>query len=1261
MMRPKENLRAIMRFSSQDDVADDLSSVGTERTESVILTPRTSAMLCGSPPRGSSRRALPRLNSNPNGEDRRGDLTRVMSHSRRGVPRTFSDRGFAGHSATLARILNDVHYVQDVGDLVLLVSLCGDIIHEVLGMMKNKVDDEEAAMDITKATLLAEKVVNITSWSVLPELRETEEIDKDVGVQTDLVKDAGIMVIPELELDDMHSSTNNSRLGTGTVKLSAAQSPLNRSPISCSPSSRKLKPGLSPIRKLPSFTAGSFRVDNSSLYFSGASKANLKENLPKNDRLDGSTVISPGPVSRMSQKNLNTSAGAQQQPGMTPQLSFLGKKQLSFVKLNSPMDNMDDDHSKDKMAASDESNDGVNPAFEAPLHPFGETFFPDPLQEGGLARYPIDDIHKYVGIFILRCTGEVCMWNPKMVELTAIPETEACGCHISAFLLSSQDQNEVLDLMELAISTKETQQTKLSLACQDGVNRCVITLTLVSSIYPEGVYLMCYCHERVPTETKIDCILWTVQMMKKNVFSLPEGPETKKVKDDLTKLERVCGRQGTKAWGSVVIADLFGRLLTHYREEAVEVGVELCVGELDPSIPPEIQTDVKHIPQVLGYLIHNGVRFNQKGGTVTLSVDKEVIEMPDLSGDDTSKVHVIVFKIEDNGPGLPEEMLSKVDHRISEEDADPAESGQKGFGLMMTSLLVTECGGSLDIASSKDGTVAKIVIPLLMAEQTNHALDTETFEQSTCTSGIGVKALVIQPNAVTRAALCHYLWARKYAVSIASRAEEVSDFNVDVIILNIEDDQAEGKIFEKLKTVPNVELVLTAISVGNQFRDAASQNGMRVLGIPLKPQDVKRVLNEVEKALQNARDENEKIEQVRKAFRVEENTCPWERKKKIGSGAFGEVYEAVNLITKGVMAVKVIRIKNQIDGDAEALEALNEVQVMFRLQHPNIIHYFHSQLEDNEGEKQLLIFMEFASGGSLQEKLKKNGPMSVEEAAGYTTDVLQGLHYLHSNNIIHRDIKTANILIVVTPERGEVCKVTDFGTAKEVGKREGEDDDGLARSLKGTPNFMAPEVMNEQPYYSKADIWSVGCLVLELLTGKLPFSHISENPWNVIRYVCSLSTPPKEGEEEEKEQEKEEDKETPPVDFGPYTFNENTLQFLNSSVVVDPTLRLPCTELLSLPFIVHGSAELIKMYKRVSICPNSLKLRSTKLVFGDKWKDEEESRDSSDGFSGWGSDGDNDGSVNKTKKKSSMPFGEFSWKRKSESHSKGLHDKATSL
>jgi hypothetical protein len=121
--------------------------------------------------------------------------------------------------------------------------------------------------------------------------------------------------------------------------------------------------------------------------------------------------------------------------------------------------------------------------------------------------------------------------------------------------------------------------------------------------------------------------------------------------------------------------------------------------------------------------------------------------------------------------------------------------------------------------------------------------------------------------------------------------------------------------------------------------------------------------------------------------------------------------------------------------------------------------------------------LEYCIGGSVSKLLETYKSLSESIIRKYTQQILEGLEYLHCHNIIHRDIKGANILV----DRDGICKLSDFGGAKIIE----EEIDIRKQSFKGTPNWMAPETVKKLEYSRFSDIWSLGCTVIEMSTGKI--------------------------------------------------------------------------------------------------------------------------------------------------------------------------------
>ncbi|KAG2458236.1 M3K2 kinase, partial [Polypterus senegalus] len=218
-----------------------------------------------------------------------------------------------------------------------------------------------------------------------------------------------------------------------------------------------------------------------------------------------------------------------------------------------------------------------------------------------------------------------------------------------------------------------------------------------------------------------------------------------------------------------------------------------------------------------------------------------------------------------------------------------------------------------------------------------------------------------------------------------------------------------------------------------------------------------------------------------------ESTAPqapvnWRLGKLLGRGAFGEVYLCYDADTGRELAVKQVPFDRDSQETSKEVNALEcEIQLLKNLHHERIVQYY-GCLRDPE-EKKLSIFVEYMPGGSVKDQLKAYGALTENVTRKYTKQILQGVFYLHSNMIVHRDIKGANIL---RDSSGNV-KLGDFGASKRI-QTICMSGTGI-KSVTGTPYWMSPEVINGEGYGRKADIWSLACTVVEMLTEKPPWSE----------------------------------------------------------------------------------------------------------------------------------------------------------------------------
>ncbi|XP_038611647.1 mitogen-activated protein kinase kinase kinase 3-like [Tachyglossus aculeatus] len=224
----------------------------------------------------------------------------------------------------------------------------------------------------------------------------------------------------------------------------------------------------------------------------------------------------------------------------------------------------------------------------------------------------------------------------------------------------------------------------------------------------------------------------------------------------------------------------------------------------------------------------------------------------------------------------------------------------------------------------------------------------------------------------------------------------------------------------------------------------------------------------------------------------------WRLGRLLGRGAFGEVYLCYDADTGRELAVKQVPFDPDSQETSKEVAALDcEIQVLMALRHDRIVQY-HGCLRDPE-TRTLSIFVEYMAGGSVKDQLKTYGALTENVTRKYTRQILQGVSYLHSKMIVHRDIKGANVL---RDSAGNV-KLGDFGASKRIQTicRSGT----AMKSVTGTPYWMSPEVISGEGYGRRADVWSVGCTVVEMLTEKPPWAE-----FEAMAAIFKIATQPTE-------------------------------------------------------------------------------------------------------------------------------------------------------
>ncbi|OMJ66573.1 hypothetical protein SteCoe_36535 [Stentor coeruleus] len=257
----------------------------------------------------------------------------------------------------------------------------------------------------------------------------------------------------------------------------------------------------------------------------------------------------------------------------------------------------------------------------------------------------------------------------------------------------------------------------------------------------------------------------------------------------------------------------------------------------------------------------------------------------------------------------------------------------------------------------------------------------------------------------------------------------------------------------------------------------------------------------------------------------------------IGKGASGKVYKGLNTENAKIVAIKQVSISNISDEQLNSIHM--EIHLLKKLSHENIVRY----IDAISTEKHLNIVLEYVETGSLAAINKKFGPFHETLVSIYIKQVLTGLAYLHSQGIVHRDIKGANIL---TTKEG-IVKLTDFGVATKLSETT------KSMSVVGTPYWMAPEIAYPTgPTTFACDIWSLGCTVLELLTGAPP--HYDLEPMQALYRIVQDPSPPL-----------------------PSSISIELRDFLIKCFQKEPLIRVDASTLLKHPWITQKTAPIVEL------------------------------------------------------------------------------------
>ncbi|KAL5990085.1 hypothetical protein ACLOJK_010982 [Asimina triloba] len=268
----------------------------------------------------------------------------------------------------------------------------------------------------------------------------------------------------------------------------------------------------------------------------------------------------------------------------------------------------------------------------------------------------------------------------------------------------------------------------------------------------------------------------------------------------------------------------------------------------------------------------------------------------------------------------------------------------------------------------------------------------------------------------------------------------------------------------------------------------------------------------------------------------------WVRGAMLGRGSFGTVNLATALCRDALRTPAIMAVKSSMASQASSLR--HEKEILMKLQDcPRILRCYGDELTTEGGGQLYNIFLEYVPGGTLADRVRSwGGRLPEADARRYARSIVQGLICVHEKGLVHCDVKLQNVLVGSSPNCFDV-KIADFGLAKEAGEKiEG------GAWLRGTPLYMSPESVARGEYEAPADIWSLGCAVVEMITGKPAWKFTAGAEANAVLFRIGFGD------------------ELPEI---PKELSEEGRDFLSRCFVRDPKLRWTAEMLLNHPFVAE--------------------------------------------------------------------------------------------
>ena len=241
---------------------------------------------------------------------------------------------------------------------------------------------------------------------------------------------------------------------------------------------------------------------------------------------------------------------------------------------------------------------------------------------------------------------------------------------------------------------------------------------------------------------------------------------------------------------------------------------------------------------------------------------------------------------------------------------------------------------------------------------------------------------------------------------------------------------------------------------------------------------------------------------------------------QVGQGGMGKVYKAEQLPLGRIVAIKTVRAVTERDDEATRLGAFEkrfflEASTLARLQHPNLVSVFdYGEIAGSETPTYFMA-MEYLSGETLHRRIRRKQRLDASTVLSISQQIAKGLRQAHAQGIVHRDLKPGNVMLVPEDKDHEIAKVLDFGLVKVLASD--QEELTQAGTLLGSPTYIAPEQVRGLPFDARADLYSLGIVMYEMLAGIPPFkgsavelflAHVNQTPPGFAARIAGLVVPP---------------------------------------------------------------------------------------------------------------------------------------------------------